>query len=150
MNTYSIKSETVSETLAIGEKLGAQLMPGDVIEFRSDLGGGKTTMAGGIVAGLGSDDSVSSPSFTICNTYTGRESTLIYHFDFYRLDQPGIIAQELEEALIENRSIVLVEWGNIVASVLPEQKIVVSIESNSDIGRIITIDAPRPLKLGKL
>src|SRR5205809_5112570 len=91
--TSSISS---SDTERLGELLGSQLSAGDVIELRSDLGGGKTTFVRGLVRGGGSRERVSSPTFTLSRLYKAKNFE-IQHFDFYRLDRPGVLEDQLAE-----------------------------------------------------
>lgn len=99
---------------------------GEVIELRSDLGGGKTTFVRGLARGAGSRDRVSSPTFTLSRVYKAK-SLDIYHFDFYRLDDAGILRDQLAEAISDNQ-VVVVEWSDIVQDVLPEARIVIKFE----------------------
>src|ERR1700722_299415 len=90
--------DSLKATLVLGRTLGQNLKGGEAIELSSDLGGGKTALVKGLANGAGSQDLVSSPSFTICNQYN-TPKFVIYHFDFYRLSDPGIIARELSEVI---------------------------------------------------
>lgn len=89
-----------------------------MIELRSDLGGGKTTFVGGLAKGAGSATRVSSPSFTLSRVYSTKNFD-IHHFDFHRLDDAGILADQLAEAVGDQRNVVIVEWADIVGDVLP-------------------------------
>lgn len=122
-------------------KLGANLRGGEVITFASDLGGGKTTLIKSIVAGSGSFGSVSSPTFTICNTYIAPKFS-IQHFDFYRLNDPGIMKHQLAEVLSDRQSVVLIEWPATIRSVLPEHTINISIHVTSHSSRKLIIEYP--------
>lgn len=101
--------------------LGSRLRGGEVIELRSDIGGGKTTFARGLAKGAGSKDRVSSPTFTLSRIYK-TQNFEIHHFDFYRLEDPGILADQLAEAVSDD-NVVIVEWADIVKDVLPERRI---------------------------
>lgn len=138
--THSLK-----DTLALGNALGAALQGGEVIELRSDVGGGKTALTKGIAAGMGSTDTVQSPTFTISRIYQAGVREL-HHFDFYRLHDPGIMAAELAESLNDERAVVVIEWSDIVANILPESRIVVVIAATSEQSREITISAPDALE----
>jgi tRNA threonylcarbamoyladenosine biosynthesis protein TsaE len=109
------------DTAKLGELLGSQLKGGEVIELRSDLGGGKTTFVKGLVCGAGSKDLVTSPTFTLSRVYQAKNFP-IYHFDFYRLNNPGIMADQLTES-INDSNVVVIEWADIVHNVLPENHI---------------------------
>ncbi len=104
--------------------LGKILKPPAVLELRSDLGGGKTTFVRGLARGVGSKDTVTSPTFTLNNQYISSDgSTKISHFDFYRLREPGIMAGELAESINDAKTITVVEWGTIVGEVLPPRRL---------------------------
>jgi tRNA threonylcarbamoyladenosine biosynthesis protein TsaE len=95
----------------------------------SDLGGGKTTFVRGLAKGLGSKDEVSSPSYTINNIYQCRHDINLWHYDFYRLDHPGIIANEIAESQTDPKAVTAVEWGGLVKDVLKKNRIMVEIKS---------------------
>jgi tRNA threonylcarbamoyladenosine biosynthesis protein TsaE len=123
--------------LALASQIGSRLKGGEVIELVSDLGGGKTAFVRGLVEGVGSEDRVSSPSFTLSNQYTGNGLT-VYHFDFYRLDKPGILEQELEEILEDSQAVVVIEWAGIVNASLPDKRLTINIiPTGEDERRII-------------
>ena len=122
----------------MGKIIGGNLRGGEVIELLSDIGGGKTTISKGIAEGAGSKDLVSSPSFTLCNEYM-TPSFKIYHFDFYRLTEPGIIKQELQEVLNDSKDVTLIEWPDTVENILPTSKIVIQLTSADETKRAITI-----------
>lgn len=110
----------------------------------SDLGGGKTAFVRGLARGMGSSDHVASPTFTISREYRAGDLTL-YHFDFYRLQEPGIVAAELEEFIHDPRAVVAIEWGEIVADVLPRDRLEVYIERTGEASRRITVRYPESL-----
>jgi len=134
-------SAVETESLAIS--IGKKLRGGECIELVSDLGGGKTTFTRGLVRGLGSFDPVSSPTFTIGKQYRAKDITC-YHFDFYRLQEPGLATEELAEALEDDKGVIVVEWAESVASVLPENRVVITIEqvANSAESRKLIVKYP--------
>ena len=79
-----ITTHSADETQALGEKLAERLRPGDVIAYFGDLGAGKTALTRGIARGLGIEDNVTSPTYTIVNEYLSGRLPL-FHFDMYRL-----------------------------------------------------------------
>lgn len=119
---WQILSTSSAETERLGGLLGSRLTGGEVIELRSDLGGGKTTFVRGLARGAGSKDNVTSPTFTLSRIYHAKNLE-IHHFDFYRLNNPGILADQLAESLASNKSVVIVEWADIVKNVLPKGRI---------------------------
>lgn len=141
--TSSISSE---DTERLGERIGAQLRGGEVIELRSDLGGGKTTLTRGLVRGAGSVDRVGSPTFTLSREYKAPHFTII-HFDFYRLAEAGIMDEEFAEFIGDPAYVVVVEWGDVVHDVLPAARLQLDIARSADgeNTRIITVSKPRSL-----
>jgi tRNA threonylcarbamoyladenosine biosynthesis protein TsaE len=143
--TTKITTKTAAETEKLGHSIGALLHGGEVIELVSDLGGGKTTFTRGLVAGTGSKDLVSSPTFTISNTYDA-PSFAINHFDFYRLQEAGLMEYELEDVLGQADQVVIVEWSDVVAHVLPKDRLTIRIASSGEDKRAFTLEYPKSLE----
>ena len=141
--TWQTSTTSAAETEALAEKLGRALKGGEVIELVSDLGGGKTTFVRGMARGLGSTDRVASPTFTLSRVYGAGEHE-IHHFDFYRLHEPGLIAEELADVLVDRHNIVVVEWADIVQDVLPKRRLTVHITHAAN-GRSLTFRCPDAL-----
>ncbi len=137
---------TLDETLAFGEALGRRLQGGAVIELVGDIGAGKTTLTKGIAKGLGVDEDVQSPSFTISRVYNARDDLRLAHYDFYRLSDPGILADELSEALGDKETVVIVEWADVVKRVLPAHRVTIHITSPTETSRQLTITPDDILK----
>lgn len=136
--------KTDSDMKALGHRLGEQLRGGEVVELIGDVGAGKTTLAKGIATGLGVDEDVQSPSFTISRTYDAQGGLILEHYDFYRLQEAGIMAYELSESVADPKTIVLVEWAETVASVLPGERVVIRIDYHpEDNGRSVTVRVPQ-------
>ena len=127
--TVSIGSE---HTERLGRLLGEELKSPEVIELRADLGGGKTTFVRGLALGFGSQDTVTSPTFTLNKIYQAKKGQTIHHFDFYRLSEPGIVADQLAESLQNQKVITVVEWSDIVQNVLPEKRLIVEFKMVAD------------------
>jgi len=117
---------------------------GEVIELVSDLGGGKTTFVRGLAAGIGSTDAVASPSFTLSREYKAADKTL-YHFDFYRLQDAGLVGNELAEVVGDPQAIVAVEWADIVEDILPAEHLTIRINSTDDTERQLEYSYPKSL-----
>lgn len=132
-------------TEAFGEKLGAKLKGQEVIELKSDLGGGKTTLTRGIARGAGSTDNVASPTFTISKLYQTPNITL-YHFDFYRLQEAGLMAHELHDALEDPQGVVIVEWGDLVEDVLPKKRMTITLHRSENDGRELVCNYPEAME----
>lgn len=127
---------------ALGVKIGAALHGGEVFELIGDVGAGKTTFVKGLAAGLAIDDDVQSPSFTINRRYKGRDELILSHYDFYRLNDAGIMNMEVAESLSEPGAITVVEWGESIKDVLPSSRIVITINYLPDEGRTVEIQLP--------
>ena len=127
---------------ALGVKIGAALHGGEVFELIGDVGAGKTTFVKGLAAGLAIDDDVQSPSFTINRRYKGRDELVLSHYDFYRLNDAGIMNMEVAESLSEPGTVTVVEWGESIKDVLPSSRIVITISYLPDEGRTVEIQLP--------
>jgi tRNA threonylcarbamoyladenosine biosynthesis protein TsaE len=139
--TWQIESTSSEKTEQLAEKIGTRLRGSEVLELVSDLGGGKTTFTRGLVRGAGSTDKVGSPSFTLSREYKAPQFT-IAHFDFYRLAEGGIVADELAEYIGDKAYVCVVEWGDIVHDVLPEDRLTVTITRTGDETRTISCSYP--------
>lgn len=140
---YAVKTEVHSEKemKAFGARLGAALRGGEIIELVGDVGAGKTTLTKGIAVGLGIDEDVQSPSFTISRVYDGRNNLRLSHYDFYRLHDAGIMAAELHETLHDPKTVTIIEWAEIVSGVLPTDCLVIQITSPTETDRLVSITA---------
>lgn len=136
-----VVSANAEQTEALGESLGRRLRGGEVIELVSDLGGGKTTLVRGLARGAGSADHVSSPTFTMSKTYTAGQLQL-HHFDFYRLNEPGIMADELAEIIDDPQNVAIIEWSDIVQHVLPDQRLTIRIKQTTEDERVFELYVP--------
>jgi tRNA threonylcarbamoyladenosine biosynthesis protein TsaE len=107
-----------------GNGLGRTLAPGAVVALTGDLGAGKTTLAKAIAAGLGVNETMTSPTFTLVNEYTSGRMPL-YHFDVYRLGDAA--AAELAgigyEEYFYGTGVTIVEWADLVSELLPDDAI---------------------------
>ena len=109
-------------------QIGQRLKGGEVIELVSDLGGGKTVFVKGVAKGMGIKDLVGSPTFTISSEYKAGDLVL-HHFDFYRLGEPGIVANELDEIIGVPQNVVAIEWADLVNTVLPQNRLSIHIHT---------------------
>lgn len=143
-NNFTFTCKTIADTQALAAAIGAVVKGGDVIELTSDLGGGKTTFTKGLGRGMGVTDVVQSPTFTLSQLHNADRGLELHHFDFYRLDEPGVMSAELAESLHQPNAVVALEWGDIVHGILPEARVTVHIGvAKDDETRIIRIDAPQ-------
>jgi tRNA threonylcarbamoyladenosine biosynthesis protein TsaE len=117
------------ETYRLGEEMGSKAEPGEVYALTGDLGTGKTVFAQGFAKGLGVDDYVNSPTFTILQVYEDGRLPL-YHFDVYRIEEP----EEMEEIGYEDYfygdGVTLIEWAEIIEELLPEKVCRISISKD--------------------
>ena len=133
-----------AEMVEYGKKLAQSLQAPQVLELLGDVGAGKTTLTRGIATGLGVQEPVSSPSFTISKEYQGKKyrSSGCGSFRrisqlqgdlpsciFYRLNDPGIMAEDLLDSVSDNNTITIVEWGESIRDVLPENRLRITINN---------------------
>lgn len=105
--------------------VAGQLRGGDVLELVGDVGAGKTTFTKALAAELGIDEVVQSPTFTISTIYDLPGSGQMAHYDFYRLSDPGVMRDELCEAIRNPQTITVLEWADVVADVLPSDRLTI-------------------------
>ena len=132
-------SHSPEETESIGAELSKHLHGGSVVAYRGGLGMGKTAFTRGLARGLGCQERVTSPTFTIVNEYHG--DLPLFHFDMYRLDGSDALFDIGWDDYLGRNGICAVEWGENVADALPEDTVYVTIargEAEND--RIITIE----------
>lgn len=122
-----------------GAQVGAALEGGEVIELVGDVGAGKTTFVRGLAHGMAITETVQSPSFTINRVYDAPHGMRLVHYDFYRLDDPGIMADELREELDDKRVVVIIEWAEAVGSVLPDDRLVLALAAVGEDARTIAV-----------
>ena len=128
-----IETNSAKETFRLGEKLGQQALPGQIYTLNGDLGVGKTVFTQGVARGLGIQEPVNSPTFTIVQEYP--EGRLpFYHFVVYRIGD----VEEMEEIGYDDyffgEGVCLIEWAKLIEEILPEQVISVTIEKNLEKG----------------
>lgn len=132
---------SVEQTTELGINIGKILNSGDVVCLTGDLGTGKTHISKGIAKGLGIDDHITSPTFTIVNEYDSGRLKL-FHFDVYRVSDPDEIYAIGFDDYIFSDGVCLIEWANYIEEILPSDYLHIYIEkdlSKSEDFRKITI-----------
>ncbi len=130
MRIFHTTSE--EETIALGERLARELPERALVLLVGELGAGKTTLAKGLVRGLGAAeaDEVSSPTFTLVHEYgVGRK---VYHVDLYRIETQEELESVGLEELLERDAVVLVEWGEKFSGFWPEDRITIELLRQAD------------------
>ena len=122
-----MKLNSLEDMLAFGQKIATRLQGGEVLELVGDVGAGKTTFTKGLALGLGVQGTVQSPTFTISREYETSSAIRLVHYDFYRLQEAGIMADELLDVLSDSHNVVVIEWSDSVAEVLPEDRLTIAI-----------------------
>jgi tRNA threonylcarbamoyladenosine biosynthesis protein TsaE len=133
------RTTSAEETIALGVQIARELPRQRVVLLTGNLGAGKTTLAKGIVSGLGAapPEEVSSPTFTLIHEYGGQGR--VYHVDLYRLDEPREVASLGLEELFERDAVVLVEWGERFPQFLPADRAEIRIRATRDEERQIEV-----------
>jgi len=135
-----IKTISTEDTLSLGIRLGQSFQGGEVICLYGELGAGKTILAKGLGKGLGVEEEITSPTFTLIREYCAQPTGLRFiHMDLYRLVYP-------EEAEVigltdyfQDDCVCLIEWPEIIAELLPEDRLEIRIEGSGDLCRLISI-----------
>ena len=128
-----IETNSEKETYELGFKMGQSVKAGHVYTLVGDLGVGKTVFTKGLAAGLGIEEPVSSPTFTIVQIY--EEGRLpFYHFDVYRIGDVEEMDEIGYEDYIYGEGVSLIEWANLIEEILPEHYTEIKIEKDLEKG----------------
>jgi tRNA threonylcarbamoyladenosine biosynthesis protein TsaE len=134
------------ETRAIGEVLGNALGPRDVVCLEGPLGAGKTTFAQGVARGLGVEEVVNSPTFTLVQEYAGRLP--VFHLDVYRLSGPEEAIDLAIPEMIAAGGVLLIEWPERIEPLLPTDRLVIQIAAEGESRRLSAVaHGPRSVAL---
>ncbi len=135
-----IQTHSPEETEAVGRKIAAKLLPGDIIAYYGDLGAGKTAFTRGLAAGLGVTEQVTSPTYTIVNEYLSDRLPL-FHFDMYRLGSADELFDIGWEDYLARGGICAVEWSeNVEEALTGALRITITKDSADETVRTITIE----------
>ena len=137
-----IETNSAAQTYETGFNMGRNVKPGQIICLEGELGVGKTVFTQGFAKGLGIDEPICSPTFTIIQEY--KEGRLpLYHFDVYRISSPEEMDEIGYEEYFDSDGLCVVEWGNLFPELFPEDTVYVTIKKNLDKGfdyPIITVE----------
>ena len=137
---YETNSE--KETFELGKNLGEQAKAGQIFCLNGDLGVGKTVFTQGFAKGLGIEENVNSPTFTIIQGYEEGRIPL-YHFDVYRIGDPEEMYEIGYEEYFFGEGVCLIEWSKLIEELIPEEAINIEIDKNLEKGldyRKITVE----------
>ncbi len=137
-----LESKSPEDTFQIGMRLGKLAEAGEVYTLTGDLGVGKTVFTQGFAKGLGIEESVNSPTFTILQIYEGGRLPL-YHFDVYRIGSVEEMEETGYEEYIMGDGVSLIEWADLIEEILPRKRTRVLIEKDLEKGfdyRRITVE----------
>ena len=130
-----MKINSEQEMLNCGREFAKKIKFPMVIELIGDVGAGKTTFTRGLAEGLGVKEPITSPSFTISKSYALPNNKHLVHYDFYRLPDPGLMLDDLNESINNKNTLTIIEWGNTAIDILPDDRAVVKIEYTETGGR---------------
>lgn len=137
-----LESKSPEDTFQIGMRLGQLAKAGEVYTLTGDLGVGKTVFTQGFAKGLGIDEPVNSPTFTILQIYEGGRLPL-YHFDVYRIGSLEEMDETGFEEYMTGEGVSLIEWADLIREILPGERTQVRIEKDLEKGfdyRRITVE----------
>lgn len=131
-------THSAEETIEFAKEIGSRLKKGDIVAYTGGLGAGKTTFTRGLAMGLGMEDNVTSPTFSLVNEYHSKDISL-YHFDMYRI----MGADDLETTgfydYSTDDSVFAIEWSENISEELPDNAVIINIERIDDNTRRITV-----------
>lgn len=133
--------KSADEMQRLGHQIGAMLRGGEVFELIGDVGAGKTTFVHGLARGMGITESIQSPSFTINRQYEAPNGIRLMHYDFYRLEDAGIMSNELSEALGDEKTVVVIEWADAVADILTMDRLILRIVADEEFSRQVIVES---------
>lgn len=129
------------ETQKLGEEFSQKIKAGGVVCLYGDLGAGKTTLTQGIARGLGIEQNIASPTFVLIRRYNLPKAKYLWHIDLYRLDNlQEIKGLGIEEIVADKSNLILIEWPEKIAHLLPRQRWEIKLEAVSENKRNIEIN----------
>ena len=148
-NSLELFSNSAEQSRRIGIQLGSQLRQGDVICLHGELGAGKTTFSQGLVAGWGSSDQVTSPTYVLINIYSRADGSKLNHMDAYRLENLSE-AEDLDLPSYLEQGPTIIEWADRIEALLPKERLWVNLYYVAEERRRIEISPQGDRYLGLL
>lgn len=144
MNTKNLTIENEAAVIDFAENLMREILQSQdalpcVIELVGDVGAGKTTFTKGLARGLEITEEITSPTFTISKVYKNSHGQKLVHYDFYRLENPGIMVEDLFENLQDPHTVTVIEWADTVSEILPANHLRLEILINDDGSRTLNL-----------
>lgn len=144
MNTKNLTLKNEAAVIDFAENLMREILQSKdalpcAIELVGDVGAGKTTFTKGLARGLEITEEITSPTFTISKVYENSRGQKLVHYDFYRLENPGIMVEDLFENLQDPRTVTVIEWADTVSEILPANHLRLEILINDDGGRTLNL-----------
>ena len=144
MNTKNLTIENEAAVIDFAENLMREILQSEdalpcVIELVGDVGAGKTTFTKGLARGLEITEEITSPTFTISKVYENSRGQKLVHYDFYRLENPGIMVEDLFENLQDPHTVTVIEWADTVSEILPANHLRLEILINDDGSRTLNL-----------
>ena len=144
MNTKNLTIKNEAAVIDFAENLMREILQSEdalpcVIELVGDVGAGKTTFTKGLARGLEITEEITSPTFTISKVYENSRGQRLVHYDFYRLENPGIMVEDLFENLHDPRTVTVIEWADTVSEILPANHLRLEILINDDGSRTLNL-----------
>ena len=144
MNTKNLTIKNEAAVIDFAENLMREILQSQdalpcVIELVGDVGAGKTTFTKGLARGLEITEEITSPTFTISKVYENSRGQKLVHYDFYRLENPGIMVEDLFENLQDPHTVTVIEWADTVSEILPANHLRLEILINDDGSRTLNL-----------
>lgn len=144
MNTKNLTLKNEAAVIDFAENLMREILQSKdalpcAIELVGDVGAGKTTFTKGLARGLEIAEEITSPTFTISKVYENSRGQKLVHYDFYRLENPGIMVEDLFESLQDPQTVTVIEWADTVSEILPANHLRLEILINDDGSRTLNL-----------
>ena len=144
MNTKNLTLKNEAAVIDFAENLMREILQSKdalpcAIELVGDVGAGKTTFTKGLARGLEITEEITSPTFTISKVYENSRGQKLVHYDFYRLENPGIMVEDLFENLQDSQTVTVIEWADTVSEILPANHLRLEILINDDGSRTLNL-----------